>query len=130
MEEQISHEQQLVKELEYEFIASCLRADIDKLDTILADRFIFTDPKGILMTKAEWLDSMKSGEFVFNSLTISDLQVHLSNNIASAKAELNVQAKSKKADYHGVYSALDIYEKREGKWQMILSTANQLISHS
>ncbi len=130
MVEQIENDQQLVENLECEFIASCLRGDIEKLDKILAERFIFTDPNGVLMTKAEWLGSMKSGEFVFESLTISELKVQVSNHIASAKAEVNVQAKSKKADYHGVYSALDIYEKSEGKWQLILSTANQLIAHS
>jgi ketosteroid isomerase-like protein len=130
MVEQIENDQQLVKDLEYDFIASCLRADIERLDKILADRFIFTDPNGVLLTKAEWLDEMKSGEFVFDSLTINDLAVQVFNNIASVKAELQVTATSKKAGYHGVYSALDIYEKIEGKWQIILSTANQLIAHS
>lgn len=130
MAEQIKNDQQVVEELESEFIAACLRADIEKLDLILADSFIFTDPNGVILTKSEWLADMKSGEFIFESLTMNALVVHVSKHIASAKAELNMKAKSKKGDYHGIYSAMDIYENREGKWQIILSTANQLIAHS
>jgi hypothetical protein len=130
MVEQIKNDQQVVKDLEGDFIAACLSADIAKLDQILADSFIFTDPNGVILTKSEWLGDMKSGEFRFESLAIHDIIVHVSNHIASAKVELYVKAKSRKGDYHGLYSAMDIYENREGKWQVILSTANQLVAHS
>lgn len=122
-------EHQLVKDLEHLFLASCLRADIEKLNHILADNFIFTDPFGLNMTKSEWLEGIKSGEFTFESIELKNLEVHVSTNIAWARAEIHLQARSNKAAYNGFFSAMDIYENREGKWQIILSTANQLLTH-
>ena len=130
MSEPNKNDQQLVKELEHEFLASCLNADIEKLNHILADNFIFTDPYGLNLTKTEWLDGVQSGEFAFESIELKDLEVHISTNIAWARAEVRLKARSNKAGYDGLFSAMDIYENRDGKWQIILSTANQLLTHT
>jgi ketosteroid isomerase-like protein len=128
MSEPNNNDHQLVNDLEHEFLAACLSADIEKLSHILADNFIFTDPYGLNLTKSEWLDGIKSGEFTFESIELNDLEVHVSTNIAWARAEVHVKARSNKADYDGFFSAMDIYENRQGKWQIILSTANQLLT--
>jgi ketosteroid isomerase-like protein len=123
------NDQQLVKDLEHQFLTACLSADIEKLNHILADNFIFTDPYGLNMTKLEWLSGIKSGEFTFESIQLKDLEVHVSTNIAWARAEIHVKARSNKAGYDGLFSAMDIYEKQDDKWQIILSTANHLLTH-
>jgi ketosteroid isomerase-like protein len=128
MSEPNNNDHQLVNDLEHEFLAACLSADIEKLSHILADNFIFTDPYGLNMTKSEWLDGINSGEFTFESIELNDLEVHVSTNIAWARAEVHVKARSNKADYDGFFSAMDIYENRQGKWQIILSTAHQLLT--
>jgi hypothetical protein len=130
MAESNTNDHQLLKTLEYEFLASCLSADIEKLDKILADNFIFTDPYGLNLTKAEWLGGLKSGEFTFEAIELQDLEIYISTNIASATVEVQVKARSNKAGYDGIFSAMDIYEKREGRWQLILSTARQLPTHT
>jgi hypothetical protein len=126
MSELNTDDRQMVKNLEYEFLAACLSADIKKLDEILADNFIFTDPYGLNLTKAEWLEGLKSGDFTFEAIELQDLEIYVSTHIASAKAEVQIKARSKKAGYDGFFSAIDIYENLGGKWQLILSTARQL----
>jgi hypothetical protein len=130
MSESNTNNQQLVKALEYEFLASCLSADIEKLNEILADNFIFTDPYGLNLTKAEWLEGLKSGEFTFEAIELQDLDIYVSTHIATARIEVQIKARSNKAGYDGVFSAIDIYENFGGKWQLILSTARQLPAHS
>ncbi len=73
-EKNISDEQQ-VRQLEHKWIDAFMRADTETLDSILADDFIFTDPQGNLLTKAEWIADMTSGELTFESIHIDDLQV-------------------------------------------------------
>jgi ketosteroid isomerase-like protein len=119
-------DQEEVLELERTFIDACLKADTQRLETLMADGFVFTDPKGLNFTKAEWLADLRSGDFRFDSITIGDMQAQVRGNIASVTVRLGIEAKSKKAGYRGDYSAMDIYERRNGAWQIILSTANQL----
>jgi ketosteroid isomerase-like protein len=119
-------EKKEVMELERRFIDACLRADTEVLDTIMADGFIFTDPKGLNLTKAEWLADLRSGAFRFESINVGDIRVNVSGDLASVTVNLRVTAKSKKAGYSGEYSAMDIYERRGGNWKITLSTANQV----
>ena len=66
-----------MRQLEHEWIDAFLRADTETLDSILADDFIFTDPQGNLLTKAEWIADLTSGELTFESIHIDDLQVRM-----------------------------------------------------
>lgn len=129
MSEPNTGEQQKLRALEHEFLAACLSANIARLDEILADNFIFTDPYGLNLTKAEWLEGLRTGGFTFEAIELKGLEIHASTNIAWARAEVRLKARSNKADYDGFFSALDIYENRGGRWQLILSTANQLLTH-
>ena len=115
-----------VLDLERAFLAACRDADAQRLETLMADRFVFTDPKGLNFTKAEWLSDLRSGDFRFDAIEADDIQVTVRGDIASVTVRLRIRAKSKKALYSGEYSAMDVYERRDGAWQIILSTANQL----
>jgi ketosteroid isomerase-like protein len=121
-----STDQQQVTELEYRFIEACLTGDTEVLARILADDFIFTDPNGVNLTKREWLTGISSSDFRFESIEVEAVQVSVREELATVGADLKVKAQSKKAWYDGKYSALDIYEKRAGRWQMTLSTANRV----
>jgi hypothetical protein len=119
--------QQTLIEIEKEFLAACLTADVKKLDGILAEQFIFTDPYGLNLTKSEWLEGLRTGGFKFESIALKKLEITVSTNIAWARADVDLSARSHKASYAGAFSALDIYEKLGGRWRLILSTANQLL---
>jgi ketosteroid isomerase-like protein len=119
-------EEEEVLQLERAFLAACRDADTRRLETLMADRFVFTDPKGLNFTKTEWLSDLRSGDFRFDAIEANDMQVTVRGEIASVTVRLRLRAKSKKALYSGEYSAMDVYERRDGAWQIILSTANQL----
>jgi len=126
MTEQSSGEQQEIMELERSFIEACRKSDTQTLDFILADEFVFTDPNGIHLTKQEWLTDLASGAFKFDAVNIEELQVKVREDVAVVQVNLRVKARSQKAGYDGIYSAMDIYQKRGGQWQVTLSTANKL----
>lgn len=115
-----------VLELEHKFIDACLRSDTQALDPILADDFVFTDPNGLTLTKAEWLDDLRTGDFKFESLDIHRVDARVKGDVATVEARLGIKARSRKAGYSGTYSAMDIYERRGEGWQLTLSSANQI----
>lgn len=119
-------DQLLVTELEYELLKASLTADLAKLDQILADTFIFTDENGYNLTKSAWVEGIETGRVVFEAARINDINVQIARDVAVVNAELQVKINTINKGYDGRFSTMDIYEKREGRWQAILSTANQL----
>ncbi|HVF92063.1 MAG TPA: nuclear transport factor 2 family protein [Blastocatellia bacterium] len=112
--------------LEYRFMDACLRSDTEALDSILAADFVFTDPDGINLTKGEWLDDLRTGDFKFESIDIESVDARVKGNVATVEASIRIKARSRKAGYSGTYSAMDIYERRGGGWQLTLSSASQI----
>jgi ketosteroid isomerase-like protein len=126
MTDQSANEQRQIRELEHRFIEACLKNDTQVLDSILADDFVFTDPNGVNLTKQEWLADLTSGDFRFESVKIEELQVSIREDVATVQVSLRVKAQLKKAGYDGKYSAMDVYERRGKRWELTLSTANQV----
>ena len=124
-EKNISDEQQ-VKQLEHEWIEAFLQGDTKTLDRILAEDFIFTDPEGNLLTKAEWIADMTSGELRFESIHIDDLQVRMYGDAAVANGRTTVKAQSKEGGFDGQYCYTDMYVKRNGQWQAVAEQATLL----
>jgi len=115
-----------VLELEYKFLDACLRGDTEALGSILSDDFVFTDPNGLTLTKSEWLDDLRTGDFKFESLDVDDVSARVKGDVATVEARVSIKARSRKAGYSGTYSAMDIYERRGDAWQLTLSSANEI----
>jgi hypothetical protein len=126
MLDRINTDQQQVTELEYELIDASINADLPKLNEILADNFIFTDENGFNLTKSGWVEGIQTGRVVFEAAKIDGLDVQINQNIAVVNARLQVRINTSLVGYDGCFSTIDIYEKREGRWQAILSTANRV----
>ena len=126
MSNQYKSEHQDVLDLAHRFIDACLKGDTEALDSILAADFVFTDPKGINLTKREWLDDLRTGDFKFESIDIDKLEARIKGDVATVEMSLRIKARSRKAGYSGMFSAIDIYERRGQGWQLTLSSANEI----
>ena len=123
MSEKRTDDEQQVRQLEHEWIEAFLQGDTATLDRILADDFIFTDPDGKLLTKAEWIADVTSGELSFESIHIDDLQVRMYGDAAVANGRVTVKAQSKEGGFDGHYCYTDMYVKRGGRWQAVAEQA-------
>lgn len=116
-------DEQEVETLEQLWINAFVQKDTKALNEILADDFVFTDPNGLLKTKKQWLSELSSGVLSVESLNIDDIRVKVSGNVASAEVLLSMKAKSVEGGYDGQYHSIDMYEKRDGRWQATVSGA-------
>ncbi|HKG22375.1 MAG TPA: nuclear transport factor 2 family protein [Blastocatellia bacterium] len=126
MSDQDNSDHRDVLDLEHKFMDACLKSDTEALDSILAADFVFTDPDGINLTKGEWLDDLRTGDFKFESLDVEKVEARVKGNVATVEARVHIKARSRKAGYSGTYSAMDIYERRGEGWQLTLSSASQM----
>ncbi len=100
--------------------------DTETLDRILAEDFIFTDPEGNLLTKAEWIADITSGDLTFESIHIDDLLVRMYGDAAVVNGRVTVKAQSKEGGFNGQNCYTDMYVKQGGRWQAVAEQATLL----
>jgi ketosteroid isomerase-like protein len=69
-------------DLENRWVEALVKADITKLNAILADGFVDTDEEGNQTDKPGVLAALKSGDLKMASIKLSDMQVHAYGNLA------------------------------------------------
>ena len=115
---QSSTEKELIA-LENRFNEALVRADLKTIEDIEADDLIFTDASGTVTTKADELQSMRSGDVKFESIKMDNTQVQDFGNLAVVTGRLVERAKYKNADISGIYRFTDVWAKRKGKWEHV-----------
>jgi ketosteroid isomerase-like protein len=119
---QNSEDERQVMQLEQELIAAFRHNDTASLSRILADDFVFTDPRGASITKDVWLEDLASGTLTFESVEIEDVRVRLAGDAALVTGLVTLKARSRAGGYNGQFGVIDVYMKRQGRWQLALST--------
>ncbi|MBA3321381.1 MAG: nuclear transport factor 2 family protein [Pyrinomonadaceae bacterium] len=130
MKFQYRNEEEQVRRLEEDFIEALRTQDVQSLDNILADDFVFTDPRGTSFSKAQWLASLAAGTLSFDSINIENLNVRVSGDTAIVTGRVTLKARSEEGGYNGQFSVIDIYMKRQERWWAVLSAGEyvQLLS--
>jgi uncharacterized protein (TIGR02246 family) len=121
---QTQNEQAIKKAMED--VSTALKANnADALGALLADDYTFVNPQGALMNKTQRLQSMKSGEVVFESFNYSDVKVREYGNTAIVTTKVNVKLKGQ--DPSAAIATL-VWLKKDGNWQMIASQSTPVKS--
>jgi len=122
MSVQNNDDEEQVAQLERNLIAAFQRNDAAALDHIMADDFVFTDPRGASITKGLWLEEFASGAFAFEFVEIEGMRVRLAGEAALVTGLITLKARSQAGGYNGQFGVIDVYMKRGGRWQLALST--------
>jgi hypothetical protein len=109
-----SDEQELTR-LEHEAHEAFLRNDRDTLIRILADDFVFTDPDGKSVTRAEWIADMESGELAFESIHMDDLRIRIFGDAAVTNGRVTMKMRSREGSVVDQYCYIVMYVRRDGR---------------
>lgn len=123
--ERVSVEQEL-KKLEKEIGYAWATRDVAVYDRILADDYTWTDFDGIVWTKAQDLEDLKSGEVVNTSYAVDDWKVRVYGDVAVVTARTTVQETWKGRDTSGQYRYTDTWVKRAGRWQLVAEHTSKI----
>ena len=116
-----------VRQTERDWIDAFVKGDTETLDRILAEDFIFTDPAGNIMSKAEWIADMIQGTLHFESIQLDDLKVRVfGDSAAVANGRTTVRATSKEGGFNGKFCYTVMYVKRDERWQAVAEHATLL----
>lgn len=103
--------------LEQEWMAAWVKQDRATCERILADDFLLTSARGVLMSKSEWLAALSS--FICTSFSWEQLVVRPFGKTAIVHGRANQEAAVAGQDWSGVFLITDVWAKRNNQWQVV-----------
>jgi ketosteroid isomerase-like protein len=100
--------------LENRFNEALVRGDVAVIEEIEANDLIFTDAAGLVTSKADEIQSLKSGDVKFDSVKMTDTRVQDLGNVSVVTGSLMEKAQYKNTDISGTYRFTDVWAKRKG----------------
>jgi len=106
-----------------------LRGDTTFLERILLDDFIGIGPLGFMLTKQEWLARHQAGDLKYESFSLDEVKVRVSNNDAAILTGRQAQQGAYRGNsIQGQFRITLVFVQQQGQWQLAslqLSTIGQ-----
>ena len=116
-----------VKKIEQELTDSILKSDPSAFEKYLSSDYLGIGPDGVRQNKSELMSDIKSGTLKLESSNLSDIKVQASNpDMAVVVYRTNDKGTYKGKDITGEYRWVDVFVKRDGKWQIALDQGTQI----
>jgi len=108
-----------IKKMEMERAAAAVKADTATLERMTADDYTFINRRGQLLTKAETMSRLKSGDIKLTANDVSDLKVRVYGNTAVVNGRVDVKGTMAGKDSSGPVLFTRVYVKKDGRWQSV-----------
>jgi ketosteroid isomerase-like protein len=120
-----------VKALELERFQAQVKNDFAALERLLADDLVYTHSSGNVDTKAAYIDSLRSGKSKYLRITPEDLKVRTLGDLVLIHGRgqfvLETMVNGQKGENPLHLSFLDVWQKKNGKWQMIAWQSTRIL---
>ncbi len=120
-----SVEQELIK-LENDWNNALVKRDVAALSRIVADDWTTIDPDGTIMTKAQSLVNLKSGEDAYTSAAGDEWKVRVYGDAAVVLGRWTIKEQYKGKDVSGQYRFTDNWIKKDSRWQCVASAGTKI----
>jgi hypothetical protein len=122
-------ETDIIRDLERKRLSALVRADLDLVSEIHSDDFQLINPRGESISKDQYLAGIASGEINYMVWEPGKIDVRLYTDGAVIRyiSELEIVVRGQKVPRQR-YWHTDIYERREGRWQVVWSQATESAS--
>jgi len=124
----LTRTEQALADLEQVWASAVKQRDVEKIDRIQAEEYVFADPAGRTWTKARSLDSIRNGDLEIDSFELSDVQVKIYGETAVVTFAITWNGNFRGNDISGPQRMTDVFVKRAGRWQCVASQATRIRS--
>ena len=115
-----------VLEMKRQYDVAQLKGDGSWFERTLVDDYIFVLPDGTVVTKAEAVNDLSSGDLVWESVDGKDLQARVYGNTAVVTGRFYGKGKFKGKAVDERQRFTSVWIKRGGQWQAISEHATNL----
>ena len=110
--------EQLLREMNDDWVKALVRSDAESLDRIMADDFFFAYPfEGD--DKAQFIDDVSSGDVRVEYITRENTAVRIWGSTAILTGKDSAKWYYKGRDFSGHYKIIHIYAHRNDRWQLV-----------
>ena len=92
--------------------------DLATCEGLLADDFLLTSARGVLMSKSQWLEGA-TGPFVCETFEWEEIRVRPFGDVGLVHARARQRAHVSGQDWSGLFLLTDVWAHRGGKWQVV-----------
>ena len=123
---QSANTEQAIRQLISQLTNALMKSDTAALDRLWADDYSFTNPSGVVQTKAQRLAELKSGDLKFESFSTDDVQVRVYGDTAVVTSRATLKGRRQGQDIGGQTRGTSVYVKRQGRWQLVAGQATSI----
>jgi ketosteroid isomerase-like protein len=102
-----------------EWIAAVPKRDADRIGQLLGDDFVAILWDGKKHSKLEYLEEIRSGRYIAESITMEDTQARVLGDMAIVTYYQNEKSQSAGTDSSGSSVWTDVLARRNERWQVI-----------
>jgi len=115
-----------VRTAEEQLAAAHVRMDVDLIDELLHPDYIIIQPGGIVESKAQVLDSYRSGTRLWELAQSDQMEIRLYGELAVVVGRW--QAKGRNGDIDFDYAArfLSVWVRQAGRWMNLTSQSTEI----
>ena len=121
--------EQAIRQIETDWAAALVKADLAAIDRIEAPDWQLTDPEGNVNMKADSDADLKSGALKLASFKINDLKVRIFGDTAIVHGLETEKSSYKGDDTSGQYRFTDVFVKRGGVWRAVATHVTRVVKH-
>ena len=118
-------EQELIK-LENWWNDAWIKRDITPFDRIMADDCFITTDEGNIVTKAQDIANVKSGDDVAISVVSDEWKVRVYGDAAVVTYRMALKGQFKGKDNSGLFRWTDTWIKKDGRWQCVAAHLSRI----
>jgi hypothetical protein len=119
-----------IRKVESERLQSLVSADLFTARRLHADDFQLVNPVGVALTKTEYLGQIESGQLDYRAWESGPISVRLYGDAAMIRyrdVRFDVDFNGKPVHRGPMYHT-NLYERRNGQWQIVWSQASGIIT--
>ena len=110
-----------IKQLEQQWLEAYIKADTAALEKIEADDFVLNGPLGAAQTKAEDIQSIKSGSVKFTDMKFDEIKIRTYGKTAIATGLASIKGTADGKDISGKYRFTDVFVRKNKEWTAVLT---------
>lgn len=110
--------EQLLREMNDDWVKALVRNDGETLDRIMADDFLFAYPmEGD--DKAQFIGDVASGDIRVEFLSRENVSVRIWGDTAALTGKDSAKWFYRGRDFSGHYKVINVYARRDGEWKLV-----------
>jgi ketosteroid isomerase-like protein len=107
--------------LEERFAAALIGSDVVALDRLASDDWTIIAADGRILTKAAFLDAIRSGALTHSSMTSDDITVRSFGETALVTARVATTGAYQGKPFTTLERSTDIFARQAGQWRCVLT---------